>query len=83
MLEEDAPQEKVQAKIESFMESIFRIVGICLGIPPKTFTWEYYDKTKQNCVVENISSLEFYEMLVKPLYNVEQKVRTWTISSSF
>jgi aminopeptidase C len=29
------------------MEEVYRIVGICLGIPPKQFTWQYVDKAKQ------------------------------------
>ena len=75
MVEEDSPQEKIQAKIEFCMENIFRIVAICIGIPPKVFTWEYYDKAKQHCIVENMKPIEFYETQVKPFYNVEQKVR--------
>lgn len=77
MVEEESPQEKIQAKIENFMENIFRIVAICIGIPPKVFTWEYYDKAKQQCVVENVKPIEFYETLVKPFYDVEQKVRRY------
>ena len=29
------------------MKQVYRIVGICLGIPPKTFVWQFVDKTKQ------------------------------------
>jgi len=72
VIEED--WEKIQLKIQEFMESIYRVVGICLGIPPKTFTWEYYDKSKQYCVIENMKPTDFYEKMVKPLYNVENKV---------
>lgn len=67
-------EEKISSKIEEFMEIIYRITAICLGIPPKTFTWEYYDKSKQHCIQENVTPLEFYENFVKPLYNVEDKV---------
>ena len=74
MVIEDSPAEKIQLKIKEFMENIHRIIAICLGIPPKTFSWEYYDKSKQFCVVENSTPLEFYNTLVKPLYNVENKV---------
>jgi hypothetical protein len=29
------------------MEEVYRITGICLGIPPTQFTWQYVDKAKQ------------------------------------
>lgn len=56
------------------MEIIYRIVGICFGIPSKTFTWEYYDKNKKYNSVGPITSLEFYEQHVKPHFNVDDKV---------
>ena len=31
----------------TMMKEIYRIIGICLGIPPKTFVWQYTDKSKQ------------------------------------
>jgi bleomycin hydrolase len=74
MVAEEVDSAKIQAKVEEFMGHIYRFIGICLGIPPKTFTWEYYDKSKQYCVVENIKPIDFYETMVKPLYNVENKV---------
>ena len=74
MVVAEMDEEKIRLKTEEFMEIIYRIVGICLGIPPKSFTWEYYDKSKQHCIQENLTSLQFYENLVKPLYNVEDKV---------
>ena len=76
MVAEEVDSAKIQAKVEEFMGHIYRFIGICLGIPPKTFTWEYYDKSKQYCVVENIQPIDFYETMVKPLYNVENKVRS-------
>ena len=69
-------EEIILSKTEEFMETIYRIVGICLGIPLRSFTWEYYDKSKQYCIQENMSPLDFYDKLVKPLYNVEDKVIT-------
>ena len=43
------------------MTVIFRIIGICLGIPPETFTWQYYDKSKKYNDVREITPLQFYE----------------------
>ncbi|XP_076041577.1 bleomycin hydrolase [Oratosquilla oratoria] len=53
---------------------IHRIVSICLGVPPHTFTWEFYDKGKAYHKIGPITPVEFYEQHVKPLYNVEDKV---------
>ncbi|KZS17904.1 Bleomycin hydrolase [Daphnia magna] len=74
MVGEGVSTEKIREKIEEFMQNIYRIVAICLAIPPKTFTWEYYDKAKQYCVVEKMEPKLFYENFVKSLYNVENKV---------
>ncbi|KAK8749943.1 hypothetical protein OTU49_015141 [Cherax quadricarinatus] len=56
------------------MSEIYRIVSICLGIPPQTFTWEYYDKAKAYHKVGPLTPLEFYTEYVKIVYNVEDKV---------
>ena len=69
-----ASDDNVQSTIDKQMKEIYNIVGICLGIPPATFTWEYYDKTKKYNVIEDIKPTEFYEKYVKPYFNVDDKV---------
>lgn len=69
-----ASSEAIQAKVNEQMGEIYNIVGICLGIPPETFTWEYYDKNKKYFSVGPITSIDFYEQYVKPYFNVEDKV---------
>uniref|UniRef100_T1J2L0 Bleomycin hydrolase n=1 Tax=Strigamia maritima TaxID=126957 RepID=T1J2L0_STRMM len=64
----------LQEKIEEMMGEIYRIVGICLGIPAKSFTWEYYDKNKQYHSVGPVNAVEFYEKCVKPIFNVDDKI---------
>lgn len=56
------------------MSEVYRIVSICLGIPPQTFSWEYYDKSKAYHKVGPLTPLEFYTEYVKPVFNVENKV---------
>ena len=51
-----------------------RIVSICLGTPPKEFTWSYYDKSKQYHKVGSISPLDFYRDHVKPHFDAGSKV---------
>lgn len=65
------------------MGEIYRIVSICLGIPPKTFSWEYYDKSKAYHKVGPITPLEFYNEHVKSAYNVEDKVCCGNLLSMF
>ena len=66
--------EELQATILKMMSEIYKIVGICLGIPPAKFQWDYMDKSKQHQSVGPISPLEFYEKYVKPVWNIENKV---------
>ncbi|XP_066878108.1 bleomycin hydrolase isoform X4 [Kogia breviceps] len=53
---------------------IFRVVCICLGNPPETFTWEYRDKDKNYQKIGPITPLKFYREHVKPLFNMEDKI---------
>lgn len=59
---------------QQMMSQIYQIVGICLGIPPDSFTWQYTDKSKQHVSVGPISPVEFYEKFVKPVWNIEDKI---------
>lgn len=65
---------QIQQRIVEQMTVIYRIVGICLGIPPEKFTWEYYDKSKAYNSVGPVTGPEFYEKFVKPHFNVDDKV---------
>jgi bleomycin hydrolase len=74
MHENEADSVLLQKKIEEQMHEIYNIVGICLGIPSETFTWEYYDKSKKFNSVGPITPVEFYETYVKPYFNVDDKI---------
>lgn len=56
------------------MREIYNVVGICLSIPNDVFTWEYYDKSKNYHSVGPITAVDFYEQLVKPYFNLDNKV---------
>lgn len=58
----------------SILFKIYRVCAISLGIPPTTFTWEYYDKNKKYVCMKDITPLEFYTKHVKPICNLEDKV---------
>ncbi|KAI4556799.1 hypothetical protein MJG53_021031 [Ovis ammon polii x Ovis aries] len=69
-----ATKEEISATQDSMMEEIFRVVCICLGNPPETFTWEYRDKDKNYQKIGPITPLKFYRQHVKPLFNMEDKI---------
>lgn len=76
MVDKDESFEDIQNKIIEQMNVIYRIVGICLGVPNEKFTWSYYDKSKQFHKIGPITALEFYEKYVKPVFNLDDKVHT-------
>lgn len=74
MIDDGATDAELKSTIESQMTVIFRIIGICLGIPPETFTWQYYDKSKKYNDVREITPLEFYTQHVKPAFDMSSKI---------
>lgn len=74
MMDKGESEVTIQEKIRSQMAVVYRVVGICLGIPNDTFVWEYYDKAKAYQSIGPITPNEFYNKYVKPVYNVNDKV---------
>ncbi|KDR10497.1 bleomycin hydrolase [Zootermopsis nevadensis] len=74
LVTDGASDGDISSHIQQRMADIYRVVGICLGIPPETFVWEYYDKTKQYHSVGPLTPLDFYIKYVKPYFNVNDKV---------
>lgn len=54
---------------------VFRVASVCLGSPPDTICWEYRDKDKNFHRMGPLTPQEFYKEHVKPLYNIQDKVR--------
>ena len=57
-----------------FVFQVYRITSICLGTPPKSFDWEYFDKSKTYCKLSGVTPLQFYNEHIKPVYNPLDKV---------
>lgn len=70
----ESSEDDIKAKLNEQMGEIYRVVGICLGIPEETFTWEYYDKSKGYHCIKSIRPIDFYEKYVKPNFDVDDKV---------
>lgn len=66
--------EKIDAKVKEQMGEIYKIVGICLGIPDEIFTWEYYDKNKAYHSVGPQTPIDFYKKYVRQCFNVDEKI---------
>ncbi|CAF1554023.1 unnamed protein product [Rotaria magnacalcarata] len=58
----------------AMMKELHQIVTTCLGSPPEQITFEYYDVNKQNKKIGPISPIEFYQQVVKPVFNIDNKV---------
>jgi len=67
-------KDVVQQLIQDQMTEIYRILAICLGVPKDEFVWEYYDKNKVYHKVGPITPVKFYNELVKPVFDMENKV---------
>ncbi|KAI4491996.1 hypothetical protein M0802_010121 [Mischocyttarus mexicanus] len=74
LVDNGASDKELEDQILKQMMVIYRIIGICLGIPSETITWEYYDKSKNYNFVGPITPVDFYKTYVKPCYNVDDKV---------
>ncbi|KAG8198800.1 hypothetical protein JTE90_007104 [Oedothorax gibbosus] len=74
MVQNKSSQEKLEEKIVGYMEELYRVISICIGVPPESFTWEYYNKNKAYNSVGPITPLKFYEEYVKPHVNVDDLV---------
>lgn len=61
-------------RIVEQMRDVYRVVAICLGIPPQTFTWEYQDKAKKYARIGPVTAQQFYQEHVAKCYNVQDKV---------
>ncbi|XP_025409149.1 bleomycin hydrolase-like [Sipha flava] len=69
-----ASNKQIKDEIEKDMIIVYRIVGICLDIPKPTFNWYYRSSKNQQCSYQKITPLQFYESVVRPTYDLENKV---------
>ncbi|XP_072098930.1 bleomycin hydrolase isoform X1 [Mobula birostris] len=74
LVENGSTKEELSSHMDDMIEQIFRVINICLGTPPETFTWEFRDKEKNYHKIGPITPLQFYQEHVKPFFNVKDKV---------
>ena len=73
-VESGTSEDDIRSTLNQQMSEIYKVVGICLGIPEERFKWEYYDKSKAYQCVGPIKPIEFYWKYVKQCFNVDDKV---------
>lgn len=56
--------DELRGKKEEMMAEMYNILCICLGAPPKTFTFEVRDKDKKFIRDENITGTEFFKKYI-------------------
>ena len=54
----------LRAAKDEMMETVYRILCICLGKPPVRFTWETRDKDKKFIRMENVAPQDFFAKYV-------------------
>lgn len=74
MVEEKKEDAEIEAKIFEQLSQLYQIIGICLGIPPETFTWEFTNKSKVTQSIGPLTPLEFYKSYVEPVFNMNSHV---------
>jgi len=72
---------QIANEIEKDMCMVYRIVGICLDIPQQTFKW--YVRNGRTCSYQVITPLQFYETVVRPVFNFDDKVTNTVVFKFF
>ena len=57
-------EENIEARKEKSIKEIYSILCSCIGIPPKTFTFEYVDKDKKYNIIKDLTPMKFYKEIV-------------------
>ncbi|XP_069617267.1 bleomycin hydrolase [Ranitomeya imitator] len=74
MVSSGCTEEEISAALDTMIEEVYRVVSICVGSPPETFTWEFRDKEKTYHKIGPVTPQDFYKEHVKPVFNVEDKI---------
>ncbi|XP_060845140.1 bleomycin hydrolase-like [Rhopalosiphum padi] len=74
MVTNNDTNSNISDQIEKDMSIVFRIVGVCLGIPKQTFKWYYRSSANEPLLHCDITPLDFYNTMVEPIVHLEDKV---------
>jgi len=83
MVTNNDTNSNISDQIEKDMCIVFRIVGVCLGIPNQTFKWQYRLNEYEPICNRDFTPLEFYNTMVEPIFHIEDKVVIAFISKTW
>lgn len=64
MKKENKTEEEIEAKKEKMLSEIYNVLCVSLGVPPKSFVYEYKDKDDKFVRLEECTPLEFYNKYI-------------------
>ena len=64
MKKENKTEEEIEAKKEEMLSEIYNVLCVSLGVPPKSFVYEYKDKDDKFVRLEECTPLEFYNKYI-------------------
>lgn len=64
----------LRAEKKEILKDVYRILSLCLGEPPHTFTWRYKDKEGNIKELANYTPLQFYKAITPADYSPENYV---------
>lgn len=56
--------DEINDKKSEMMKNIYKMLCSCFGVPPKTFSFEYVNKSKEYNIIKNITPKEFMDKYV-------------------
>jgi len=60
-LKEEGKDDEIAALKEECLKECYSLIVSCFGLPPETFTFEYYDKDKKYHAYRDVTPKQFYE----------------------
>ena len=61
--------KELRAEKVSILKDIYRILALCLGEPPTTFTWRYKDRNGEIKELANYTPQQFYKEITPADYS--------------
>lgn len=64
----------LRAEKKEILKDVYRILSLCLGEPPHTFTWRYKDKEGNIKELTNYTPVQFYQAITPKDYSPENYI---------
>ncbi len=74
MAEQGKKAKELRTEKNNILKDVYRILALCLGEPPHTFTWRYKDKDGNIKELANYTPQQFYKEITPADYNPENYI---------